>query len=114
MINKYVSSGDADAALVFIRITILGEKEWPKGLIANLKSYIGGSPHRWMWDYASICKELEGAGFQEVRRPSLETLPSLVFQLWQPPNQLCSAPRCWVDGNRQPYFRWKCGSNFRA
>ena len=43
--------------------------------IRNLKgilvSWLGNSPHLWMWDYKSIEHELRNTGFVEIRRAFL-------------------------------------------
>ena len=67
-IKKYINDLSADAALVFLKETSLGRKSRSHGLKGFLLEWLGNSQHLWMWDYKSIARELENAGFVSVRR----------------------------------------------
>lgn len=67
-INNYKNSGDSDAAEKFMRDTLLGEKETVRGMGSIPRTIFGRSAHLWMWDYKAIARELEDAGFTDVRR----------------------------------------------
>jgi SAM-dependent methyltransferase len=61
-------AGDEDAAEAFMRGCYLGRET--RGLIGNIRSVFCGSDHLWMWDEASMRRELERAGFVDIRRAS--------------------------------------------
>lgn len=63
-------AGDEDAAEAFMRGCYLGRETRPRGLIGNVRSVFGGSDHLWMWDEPSMRRELERAGFVDIRRAS--------------------------------------------
>lgn len=67
-INQYIRDPAADAAIKFMRSTGLGYEKRARGIKQFLIGWMGNSQHLWMWDYKSIKKELEDAGFVEVRR----------------------------------------------
>jgi len=67
-INKYANSTSTDAALTFLMETSLGKEKNTRGLIGLAKEWLGNSQHLWMWDYKSITRELERAGFVDVRK----------------------------------------------
>lgn len=66
--GKYLHSGDAAAAQVFMRETSLGVEHRPRGVKALLTSFLGNSTHLWMWDFKSLAHELAAAGFVYIRR----------------------------------------------
>lgn len=65
--QRYVADTSDDAAARFMTETFLGIAERPRGLRGLLKSWLGNSQHLWMWDYPSLRRELETAGFTEIR-----------------------------------------------
>lgn len=67
-VQDYVCNGSADAALEFMRKTLLGIIERPRGAIALGEQMMGNSKHLWMWDYKSLAAELHDAGFINIRR----------------------------------------------
>lgn len=67
-VRMYTQSSDPGAALAFMRSTHLGEERRARGLNGLLRSWLGHSAHRWLWDYPSIEVELLGCGFEGVRR----------------------------------------------
>ncbi len=68
LVHDYLDSDDAAAAEKFMRDAALGREVRPKGLIAWLREWIGNSAHLWMWDFKSIARELDSAGFVGIRR----------------------------------------------
>lgn len=67
-INKYVNDSSKDAALIFMKETILGQEKRNLGVKDLFISLLGNSQHLWMWDYKSIEAELQNIGFIKVRR----------------------------------------------
>ena len=67
-IKKYNNDTSHEAALHFMRGTLLGREKRNRGLGAFFSEWLGNSGHLWMWDYKSIAHELRQAGFIEVRR----------------------------------------------
>lgn len=68
--RRYLEDSQPQAALTFLRVTLLGEETRPRGFKAFLTSWLGNSRHLWMWDFRSMASELEAAGFTRVRRAS--------------------------------------------
>lgn len=68
LIDAYKASNDDDAAVKFVRDTIMGQETRPRGLGASLRDMLGNAQHRWMWDYKSLAAELRAAGFVDIRR----------------------------------------------
>ena len=66
--KDYVASSEPGAALRFMQDTLLGESTRERGAAALMKTWLGNSAHRWMWDYKSLAMELDAAGFVETRR----------------------------------------------
>lgn len=65
--QRYVADSSEEAAGRFMTETFLGVAERPRGARGLLKSWLGNSQHLWMWDYPSLRRELESAGFREIR-----------------------------------------------
>lgn len=65
--QRYVADPSDTAAATFMNETFLGITERPRGMRGLLKSWLGNSQHLWMWDYPSLRRELETAGFKEIR-----------------------------------------------
>ena len=69
--NLYIqqlNSGDEHASIHFIgNTTLLGINQRPKGFKGLVTSLLGNSHHLWMWDAASLKKELSNAGFTSIR-----------------------------------------------
>jgi hypothetical protein len=78
-IAKYVANQDPNAVSEFLEGTILGQKSRRRGLLGFVAEWVGGSSHRWMWDYKGMKQELEMAGFSEVRRATFGDSSYLVF-----------------------------------
>ncbi|MES2441441.1 MAG: methyltransferase domain-containing protein [Pseudomonadota bacterium] len=68
LVDVYKASQADDAAVAFVRDTIMGQEDRPAGLVGSLRDMIGNSQHRWMWDYKSLAAELRTAGFTDIRR----------------------------------------------
>lgn len=68
LIDQYKANPADDAAVKFVRDTIMGQESRPQGLAASLRDMLGNAQHRWMWDYKSLAHELRNAGFVDIRR----------------------------------------------
>ena len=78
-------SGDADAAEKFMRGCYLGRETRPRGLVGHVRSIFGGSDHLWMWDEASTYREIERAGFCDIRRAAFGDSPDPMFAAVEDP-----------------------------
>lgn len=70
-INVYQADkqrNDPNASIRFMQSTMLGITDRPRSLTQRLKRLIGNSHHLWMWDFASLARELQSAGFVHIRR----------------------------------------------
>ncbi len=67
-IRKYKDNPSNSAALEFMGETCLGHERRARGLKGILSTWLGNSQHLWMWDFKSIARELEDAGYIEIRR----------------------------------------------
>ena len=67
-VEHYRSDGAADAAIRLMERTELGWRDRPRGIRGLLREWLGNSRHRWMWDYPALARELEAAGFRDIRR----------------------------------------------
>ena len=68
--KKYLASGAADRASVFLKTTSLGKVKRERSCVGLLREMIGNSVHLWMWDYVGLEAELREAGFVDIRRAS--------------------------------------------
>ena len=68
LVDAYRSNPSDDAAVTFVRDTILGQETRPAGFAGSVRDLLGNSQHRWMWDYRSMAAELRDAGFTDIRR----------------------------------------------
>ena len=75
------SVGEPDAADRFMCSSYLGEREPNKTLVARLRSVLGNSAHRWMYDYAGMARLLEQAGFVSIRRCRFGDADDAMFDL---------------------------------
>jgi SAM-dependent methyltransferase len=68
--RRYVAGGQpaGHAADAFITACNIGEMDRPRGLMGQLRSSIGNSGHRWMYDAALMSSLLQEAGFTSIRR----------------------------------------------
>jgi hypothetical protein len=70
MAAKYARDESPDAAITFMRETLLGAETRPRGFMGLLRSWLGNSEHLWLWDFESLSRELVDAGFKNPRRVS--------------------------------------------
>jgi hypothetical protein len=68
---RYASDPSDTAAIRFMTDTSLGLTERGRGVVGLLRSWLGNSQHLWMWDFASLRRELETAGFKDIRPAQL-------------------------------------------
>ena len=66
--RQYVQAQSPDAAANFLRATGFGRERRPAGFSAFLQSWLGHSAHLWAWDFKALEKELQVAGFRDIRR----------------------------------------------
>jgi hypothetical protein len=69
--QRYAADGSDTAAMRFMTDSGLGLPQRNRGAIGLLRSWLGNSQHLWMWDYPSLCKELQAAGFSGARAARL-------------------------------------------
>ena len=77
--NSYLSSTDSEAASRFMRDSDLGVPEQKLGMGGVLKLLFGRSAHLWMWDFKNMARELEAAGFTDIRRAQCRDNPEPRF-----------------------------------
>ena len=77
--NSYLSSTDSEAASRFMRDSDLGVPEQKGGMGGVLKLVFGRSAHLWMWDFKNMARELEAAGFTDIRRAQCRDNPEPRF-----------------------------------
>ena len=66
--ERYVRQQDENAANEFLECLNMGE-EGPSGTVrGRLSALVGNSRHRWMYDEASMRRELAAAGFVAIRK----------------------------------------------
>jgi len=84
--------GQSDASLKFIGTdTLLGQFERPRGLKGYLTTVLGNSHHLWMWDFASMSKELAEAGFLDIRRCQFNDSTDPMFSFVEDPSRFENA-----------------------
>jgi predicted SAM-dependent methyltransferase len=69
--QRYIDDKSDEAAMRFMSETFLGMTERKRGAMGMLRSWLGNSQHLWMWDYQSMRRELETAGFHDIRAAQL-------------------------------------------
>jgi SAM-dependent methyltransferase len=79
-VKKYIDDKSNDKSLVFLRETYLGKEKRNRGFKGFVEEWLGNSQHLWMWDYSSISKELEDAGFVDIRRAMFGDSMDPMFQ----------------------------------
>lgn len=75
-----VDKGNAEAAFIFFEMSRMGVKERPKGIKGIAASVFGNSGHLWLWDEASLKKELAAAGFKHIRRCDFDDSADPLFK----------------------------------
>jgi len=78
-IQHYVKSDSHDAAVEFMKETMLGKASRSRGFAQFLREWLGNSHHLWMWDYKSLRHELVAAGFMNIRRAQYGDSPDPAF-----------------------------------
>lgn len=67
-VQHYLENSSPQAASEFIRSTSLGRETRERGLKGMVRTWLGNSPHLWMWDFNSMRHALDEAGFVDIRR----------------------------------------------
>jgi len=75
-VENYNTGSSSHKASLFMRETLLGREQRPRGLKGIIKSLLGNSEHMWMWDFEGLKSELENVGFQHVRRAQMGDNPN--------------------------------------
>ena len=65
--QRYLADDSDAAAIRFMEETYLGILERPRNVNGLLRSWLGNNQHLWMWDFASLRRELQTAGFSAIR-----------------------------------------------
>jgi hypothetical protein len=73
--RAYLASTEAEASIRFMDESMLGERSRARGLTGFLRTWIGNSAHRWMWDYKGLAAELQRVGFRQIRRAQFGDAP---------------------------------------
>ncbi len=63
--SDYVQS---DGSYAFMEILQLGRTSRPHSLEGFAREWLGNGHHLWMWDFTSLNRELQEAGFWDIRR----------------------------------------------
>ena len=69
-VEEYVRDAHEDACSRFMNATSLGVVSKGRGFKKIISNYFGNSNHLWMWDFRGLSKELEAAGFCNIRKAS--------------------------------------------
>jgi hypothetical protein len=64
---RYLADDSEAAAIRFMEETYLGIPERPRNVTGLLRTWQGNGQHLWMWDFPSLRRELETAGFTRIR-----------------------------------------------
>jgi len=67
LVERYVKSEEADASVAFIRGTLMGVEERPKGFKNRAIQSAGNHHHLWLWDAPSTSEALKNANFKDIR-----------------------------------------------
>lgn len=86
-----LKKGDQMASIRFIKNTLLGVEQRPRGLKALLSNVMGNSNHLWMWDRLSLAHELSEVGFREIRECKFNDCNDEKFQLVENKNRFINA-----------------------
>jgi hypothetical protein len=66
--RNYLADRDLAASHRFMRESMLGFEQRPRGLRGLAVAWLGNSHHLWMWDYKALEHELSRTGFKNIRR----------------------------------------------
>jgi hypothetical protein len=64
---EQLRAGDPEASSNFMRYSLLGQEERPRGFIRPIRHAFSGSSHLWMWDTVSMSAALASCGFERIR-----------------------------------------------
>jgi hypothetical protein len=64
---EQVRAGDPEASSNFMRYSLLGMEERPRGIVRPLRRAYSGSSHLWMWDAVAMRAQLAECGFEQIR-----------------------------------------------
>ena len=78
---KSLESGDSTASIIFIQSTKLGRISRPRRVMELITTFMGNSPHLWMWDRSSLLYELKRAGFEKIRYCNFNDCEDMMFNL---------------------------------
>lgn len=67
LIERYMKNDSPEAAIQFIRGTLLGIEERPKSLKNRVIASAGNHHHLWLWDTPATVKALKETGFKNIR-----------------------------------------------
>ena len=91
LIKNYVQTMAPAASVEFMHRTALGRAAGLHGLADFVKSIFGHSEHLWMWDYKGMVRELEVAGFADIRRCELGDSREPMFRYVENPERFVDA-----------------------
>ena len=77
--RQYIHDPSPEASLNFMKGTGLGHEKRDRGVRGLLYTWLGNSSHLWMWDYKSMARELENAGFSDIRKAEFGDSPDPMF-----------------------------------
>lgn len=80
-----------NAANLFLKESLLGLEQKPKGMLRKFISFFGNYHHLWMWDFASINQELHNVGFVNIRRCSPGESKDSMIRLIEDPSRFVKA-----------------------
>jgi len=83
IVRQYITeldNGEKTASISFIKGTLMGIEERPKGIKGLLNSFLGNSHHLWMWDKYALSEELQKAGFKEIRSCKFNDSEDVMFK----------------------------------
>ena len=79
LVEAYLRDSSDEAAVTFVRETALGRERRQRTLPAFVAEWLGSGQHLWMWDFKSLRRELEEAGFVEIRRAAFGDAKDAAF-----------------------------------
>ena len=85
--KRYVNDPADDAALAFMKDTLLGSETRIRSLPQFFVAWLGNASHRWMWDFKALEAELLRAGFTGVRRAHRGDSPDPMFRRLEDPGR---------------------------
>jgi hypothetical protein len=104
-----LEAGDPEAASNFMRYSLLGLEQRPRGMIRTLRRAFSGTPHLWMWDTVAMRAELERAGFVNVRECKFGDAEDPAFRELEREDRFIDAslqrPECAMEGRKPPVGR---------